>query len=427
VLSNAGQQLFFTVKRPLLFCVGVAGVIIVVTVWAQTSLTPGHFCFRFPQPAAYRLEESAVSRQSAGAKVEWLRGRPQNGSTNFVEFGSRVVLHVQSANSLPRLLAGSPLTLSRMVAGNVFIFQAPDAPAAVREAQRLAQQPGVLASYPVMRQTASLHGPYAPQPDDQYFIEQWYLEQRNTNGAVAGPDLNVRAAWPYTRGEGVVVAVADLGVELVHPDLAPRVVDALNHNFSDSSTNGQPFGRDRNWAHGTEVAGLIAAEGNNGIGMIGAAPGAQLASWVIFNSNQTLVSDEQLMDMYQFASNVVSVQNHSWGHSREVQEAPTLLEEIGISNAVTFGREGRGVVMVRSGGNFRTRGNNADDDGYLSDPRVIAVAAVWVDGRVASGSEPGACLLVAAPSGDSAGDGTIKLFTTDLLGAATSTHAPGSL
>ena len=404
-------------KRPWLFCVGVAGVnIIAVTVWAQTSLISGHFYFRFPQPAAYRLEESAVSRQSADAKVEWLRGWPQNGSANFVEFGSRVVLHVQSTNSLPRLLAGSPLTLSRMVAGNVFIFQAPDAPAAVGEAQRLAQQPGVLASYPVVRQVASLHGPYAPQPDDQYFTEQWYLEQRNTNGAVTGPDLNVRAAWPYTRGEGVVVAVADLGVELVHPDLAPRVADALNHNFSDSSTNGQPFGRDRNWAHGTEVAGLIAAEGNNGIGMIGAAPGAQLASWVIFNTNQTLVSDEQLMDMYQFASNVVSVQNHSWGHSREVQEAPTLLEEIGISNAVTFGREGRGVVMVRSGGNFRTRGDNADDDGYLSDPRVIAVAAVWVDGRAASGSEPGACLLVAAPSGDSAGDGTIKLFTTDLLG-----------
>src|SRR5438046_548866 len=250
-------------KRPWLFCVGVAGVnIIAVTVWAQTSLISGHFELRFPQPAVDHFEERAVARQIADAKVEWLRGWPQSGSTNFVEFGSRVVLHVQSTNSLPQLLAGSPLTLSRMVAGNVFIFQAPDAPAAVGEAQRLAQQPGVLASYPVVRQTASLHGPYAPQPDDQYFTEQWYLEQRNTNGAVTGPDLNVRAAWPYTRGEGVVVAVADLGVELVHPDLAPRIADALNHNFSDSSTNGQPFGRKSDWAHGTEVAGLIAAEGN---------------------------------------------------------------------------------------------------------------------------------------------------------------------
>src|SRR2546423_4872910 len=246
-------------KRPLLFCVGAAGLnIIVATVWAQTSLTSGHFYFRFPQPAAYRLEASAASRQSVDAKVEWVRGWPQNGSTNFVEFGSRVVLHVQSTNSLPRLLAGSPLTLSRVVADNVFIFQAPDAYSAAREAQRLAAQPEVSASYPVVRQAAALHGPYAPQPSDPYFIYQWYLEHRNTDGAVTGPDLNTRAAWPYTRGEGVVVAVADLGVELVHPDLAPRVADALNHNFTDSSTNGQPFGRNASWAHGTEVAGLIA-------------------------------------------------------------------------------------------------------------------------------------------------------------------------
>jgi subtilisin-like proprotein convertase family protein len=148
--------------------------------------------------------------------------------------------------------------------------------------------------------------------------------------------------------------------------------------------------------------------------MIGAAPGAQLASWVIFNTNLMLVSDERLMDMYQFASNVVSVQNHSWGHQLQTQEAPTLLEQIGISNAVTFGRDGRGVVMVRAAGNFRTRGDNANDDGYLSDPRVIAVAAVRVDGRAASYSEPGACLLVAAPSGDR---GFPYLFTTDLMGA----------
>ncbi len=401
-------------KNPLLFCVGVAGLkILTAPVWAQTAVAPGHFYFRFPQPAAYRLEESAVSGQAAAAKVEWVKGWPQNGSTNFVEFGSRVVLQVQTTNSLPRLLAGSPLTLSRQVAGNVFILQAPDARRAARDAGRLAAQPEVLASYPVVRQAAVLHGPYAPPPDDPYFIYQWYLEQRNANGAVTGPDLNVRAAWPYTRGEGVVVAVADVGVELVHPDLAPRVAGGLNHNFSDSSTNGQPFGRSASWAHGTEVAGLIAADGVNQSGMIGAAPGAQLASWVIFDASVTLVSDEQLMDMYQFASNVVSVQNHSWGHNLETQEAPTLLEQIGISNAITFGRDGRGVVMVRSGGNLRTRGGNANDDGYLSDPRVLTVAATRVDGRVAGYSEPGACVLVAAPGGET---GFPTLFTTDLLG-----------
>ncbi|PYK97971.1 MAG: hypothetical protein DME19_14315 [Verrucomicrobia bacterium] len=147
-------------NRPLLFYVGVAGLgIVETTVWAQTSSASGHFYFRFPQPAVYHLGERAASRQAAAAKVEWVKGWPQNGSTNFVEFGSRVVLHVQSTDSLRRLLAGSPLTLSRVVAGNCFIFQAPDASTAAREARRLAAQPEVLASYPVVRQAAALHGP----------------------------------------------------------------------------------------------------------------------------------------------------------------------------------------------------------------------------------------------------------------------------
>jgi subtilisin-like proprotein convertase family protein len=68
--------------------------------------------------------------------------------------------------------------------------------------------------------------------------------------------------------------------------------------------------------------------------------------------------------------------------------------------------------MVRSGGNNRTEGNNANDNAYASDPRVIAVAAVGSSGRAASYSNPGACLLVAAPGGEvNAG-----LFSTDLLG-----------
>src|SRR5207247_5122877 len=136
---------------------------------AQTGETESYFHFRFPQPAAYRLEENAGTLKSAATKVEWLRAWPANGSTNHVEFGSRVVLQVQSTNSLPRLLAGSPLTLSRAVAGNVFILQAPDAPTAVREAGRLAAPPAALASYPVVRPVAVSDGSYGAQPGASCF------------------------------------------------------------------------------------------------------------------------------------------------------------------------------------------------------------------------------------------------------------------
>lgn len=149
--------------------------------------------------------------------------------------------------------------------------------------------------------------------------------------------------------------------------------------------------------------------------MAGVAPGASLASWVLYDTNFVLASDEQLMDAYQFQSNVVAVQNYSWGNIGLELIGLSLLEDIGISNAVNHGRGGRGVIMVRSAGNRRGDGANANDDAYPSDRRVIAVAAMRKDGRAASFSEPGACILVSGPSTDAAVD-RFHLFTTDLLG-----------
>ena len=167
------------------------------------------------------------------------------------------------------------------------------------------------------------------------------------------------------------------------------------------------------WAHGTEVAGLAAAEINNNRGLVGVAPKAGLASIVIFETNRIRVADDRMMDAYQYLSNSITIQNHSWGAVGLRQQRLTLLEDIGISNAVTFGRLGKGVVMVRSAGNDRALGASADDDSYPSDPRVITVGAIRRDGRVTSYSEPGACVLVAAPSGDT---GFPSLFTSDISG-----------
>ena len=219
-----------------------------------------------------------------------------------------------------------------------------------------------------------------------------------------------------------MIAVADGGVELTHPELANRAAGSPHFNFATQTADGTPPLDNAYWAHGTECAGLALAEANNLIGMAGVAPKARLASWVIFGTNSDpdllpVVSDEQLMDMYQYQSSVVSVQNHSWGHSGLTQQSPTLLEQIGLSNAFTLGRAGLGTIMVRSGGNNRVNGGNADDDGYLSDPRVIVAGAVRIDGRAASFSSPGGCLLVAAPSGDPVfNTNDFGLFSTDLLG-----------
>src|SRR5205085_1483468 len=220
---------------------------------------------------------------------------------------------------------------ARSVSENVFILETDDAWTALAESQRLAELPEVLASYPTMRREGALHGAYSYLPNDPWYAFQWYMERRNANGSASGMDLNVRAAWPYARGQGVTLAVADVGVELTHPDLASRAVGAPHYNFNDPGSPATPAGGTATWAHGTEVAGLALAEANNAVGMVGVAPQAQLASWVIYTTNLVLVSDEQLMDMYQFRSNQVSVQNHSWSLKAGLgQGAPTLLERIGI-------------------------------------------------------------------------------------------------
>jgi subtilisin-like proprotein convertase family protein/subtilisin family serine protease len=386
---------------------------------------PERFQFRTPAGLSCRIEEPVkAARTAAREPVQWLRASLDDGSTNHIELGSRVVLQVQPGTQLTDLTTNGVLKLSRTISADVFILQAPDAWTAAREADRMAALPGVRASYPVMRRQADLHGPYAYQPSDFFFNIQWPLENRTTNDAArAGADLNVRAAWPFTMGEGVAIAVADTGVELNHPELAARATGP-HHNFIDRSDNGSPLDRRTLAAHGTHVAGLAVASldtnrvpgpvASNRNRMVGVAPGAALASWRIYTTNFGLASDEDLMDMYQFRSDVVAVQNHSWGFAGVLQRGFTLLEDIGLSNAVHRERSGRGVVMLRSAGNDRGQGANMNDDAYPSDPRVIGVAAMNRNGRAADYSEPGAAILVAGPSTSSTN--AFHLFSTDLLG-----------
>jgi subtilisin family serine protease/subtilisin-like proprotein convertase family protein len=368
---------------------------------AQTvaEASGGVFHFREPQPTGYRLEAAPAVRRAWAADLGWVRAWPENGSTHFIELGSRVVLQVGAPGLITNLLASSPARVDRVIASNLFVLQAPDALTAAREAQRLAGQPGVEVSHPVRRRPVRLHSPFAARPNDPYFGLQWHLEHRDTNtGAALGPDLNVRGAWAYARGEGVVVAIGDDGVELDHPDLAAHSSAANHFNFVTGVAGGLPLSSGE--IHGTAVAGLAVAVGNNRRGVAGVAPGATFASWVVFDTSDFLVNEEKVADMFQFRSNVVSVQNHSWGNALRQQLALGSLENAAIANAVAHGRGGRGVVLVRSAGNDRAQGNDGNDDGYAQDPRQMAVGAVRVNGRAAAFSTPGANVLVAAFSGE---------------------------
>jgi subtilisin family serine protease len=119
--------------------------------------------------------------------------------------------------------------------------------------------------------------------DDEMFFKQWGLANGGENGGLAGADISAMRAWAVTKGsDQVVVAVIDSGVDYTHPDLVrniwsrPEIIKAYQdedlgavddvHGLNVVEDNGDPM--DDN-GHGTHCAGIIGAEGGNGIGIAG--------------------------------------------------------------------------------------------------------------------------------------------------------------
>jgi len=80
--------------------------------------------------------------------------------------------------------------------------------------------------------------------------------------------MQVDAIHRWTTGRDVEVAIIDTGVDTEHPDLAGQIAEQID--FTDSPTE---FSDD---IHGTAVAGIIGAISDNGLGIVGIAPGARL-------------------------------------------------------------------------------------------------------------------------------------------------------
>ena len=281
-----------------------------------------------------------------------------------------------------------------------------------------------LNSLAILAQNAlpNLRPPYAPFPRDPYYTNEWHLEQRDPDGSRTGPDINARGAWTRTKGEGVVVAIIDNGVELTHHDLVTNALPDLSYDFEVGVTNGFPRTDSDN--RGTAAAGLVAAA-MDGRGIVGIAPAAKFVSWNIHPTNsipgRSFILPDKMANVFTYLSNTVAIQTHEWSETQTLGfVAPTNVESEAISNAIVFGRGGKGIIMVRPAGDLHVDlfsgswfGRNVNDDAYASDPRVITVAAARIDGRVTSFSDRGACILVAGLSGD---NGFPNVWSTDRTG-----------
>lgn len=83
-------------------------------------------------------------------------------------------------------------------------------------------------------------------------------------------ETDAARAHALSQGNGVDVAIVDTGVDVRHPELQGRIRDV--HDLVDDGD--RVFDTD---SHGTEVAGIIAADGNNRQGIVGIAPEATLS------------------------------------------------------------------------------------------------------------------------------------------------------
>ncbi|MGC9451074.1 MAG: S8 family serine peptidase [Oceanipulchritudo sp.] len=254
-------------------------------------------------------------------------------------------------------------------------------------------------------------------PADPLFPDQWHLENVGQSGGLAFADAQVRPAWDLgLSGEGVTIAIVDEGIQYRHPDLEPNWVTGSGYDYNDDDTDPSPSGSDDR--HGTAVAGISLAASNT-TGVVGLAYNARLIPLRLIGR---LYEAGEEAEALSYRRQEVDIYNNSWGPSddagvRYANSSSAL--RYALEDNVTFGRGGLGNIYVWAAGNGGLYGDNSNFDGYNSLPFTISVGAVGDDDIKAGYSEPGANLLLVAPSGGRGGG----ILTTDNTGS--SGYAPG--
>jgi hypothetical protein len=162
--------------------------------------------------------------------------------------------------------------------------------------------------------------------------EQWDLA---SPGGGFDRGISADRAWPLTTGAGVTIADLDVGVQLDHPDLIGRF--APGHDFY--ARDSDPTSDTQN-PHGTNVAGVLGAAANNGIGVAGVAPGARLLP--------IRTSDNILHQGVRVAEGIVYAADH--GASAISMSLGTDSFGTALRRSVRYAHR-RGVVMAVASGN----------------------------------------------------------------------------
>ena len=278
--------------------------------------------------------------------------------------------------------------------------------------RRLVEGGGVKWAQPVWYEKAE---PLSTTPNDTYYGDAWHH-----------PMIYSPEAWDTTTGDPrSVVAIVDCGTDTQHPDLTAHILMgnsfAANEPYVDPAlggTNMTAYSR----AHGTAVAGVAVANGNNGFGVAGVCWNCGLLPVKYFGNEIYIPNDRKLAALNWTVDNGAWVINNSWVINQD-KDGDACKSNIPYDNyageAVAYGktngRGGRGTVMVFGAGNSACDTQWNDNFKNLHG-EILVVSAIRSTGDITDYSNYGIYIDIAAPSGFDMVDNK-GLVTTDWTAA----------
>ena len=258
-------------------------------------------------------------------------------------------------------------------------------------------------------------------PNDPQLGLQWHLDNANDVG-----DIDIEAAWEVTRGRAeVVVGIFDNGFDLDHPDLVPNIVGGFDAAGGDANPEAEcssvadgagpagscPAERPFRESHGTAVAGVVAARGDNELNGAGVCPECSLYTVRLLGTGFRSISNAAAFQRGADAG--VWVVNNSWGPGLTRFFPLSDAERETFSRITMEARDGKGVVLVFAAGNdFFTP---ATANPYAANRGVVTVSASTRIDDFACYSNYGSVIAVSGPS-RGCFDGESGIATTDYVG-----------
>lgn len=225
-------------------------------------------------------------------------------------------------------------------------------------------------------------------PDDANFPQQWQYNNTGQSGGTPGADMRATEAWDYATGgntlvgDTIVVAVLDDGIDVNHVDfqrnrwynhaeIPNNGIDDDNNGYVDDYLGWNIIANNDNIsgnAHGMSVAGIIGADGNNGIGVTGVNWDVKVMTiYNNFNANEAQVLSaysyplEQRLRYNQSGGAdgaFVVATNASWGvDDARPEDAPiwcALYDTLGEAGILNCGATANANVNVDTDGDLPT-------------------------------------------------------------------------